>query len=417
MIRRYLQLSLLAITIMLMFGQSSAQAISSIGLKSILTSTPFYGADGGTDTCSSSSDLPVSTLPGGVPEPYNAIISAAAAKYGTDPSLVAAVFYWENRGFPSPDKTDWATSGAGAQGPMQFLPSTFAAHAQDGNGDGKKEITNIYDALYSGAELLNANGGKSGATLGTLDEPLAEGTLLRAAASYNWGGGNVNNAGANATLDDLPNETSDYMKAVYVLINSDFSEKPASGGEIETDTGDEGDATAITSTDGVACDTGSADIGEGTGQFIDNTATTIPGADQAIAKAQEIASYSPSQLQGICDGSPNCYRRCERLAGVIWGRESSGYTTANAHWSTAKASGKAHPGDRNVPPGAVLFYDTGSSAGHVATYLGGNKLMSNDVGDKASGITGGAYIVDAKDLEGGAWNLKYLGWVEPVPWI
>lgn len=52
-----------------------------------------------------------------------------------------------------------AVSSAGAEGPMQFLPSTFAIYGVDGNGDGKADINNQADAVYSAARYLCASGG------------------------------------------------------------------------------------------------------------------------------------------------------------------------------------------------------------------------------------------------------------------
>lgn len=51
-----------------------------------------------------------------------------------------------------------ASSYAGAQGPMQFLPSTFAAYAVDGDKDGDKDIADPADAVFSAAHYLCANG-------------------------------------------------------------------------------------------------------------------------------------------------------------------------------------------------------------------------------------------------------------------
>ena len=52
-----------------------------------------------------------------------------------------------------------ARSSAGALGPMQFLPTTWAAYGTDGNGDGVADIHNPLDALHGAARLLCANGG------------------------------------------------------------------------------------------------------------------------------------------------------------------------------------------------------------------------------------------------------------------
>lgn len=43
---------------------------------------------------------------------------------------------------------------ARAMGPMQFLPGTWARYASDGNGDGKADIQNIYDASLAAARYL-----------------------------------------------------------------------------------------------------------------------------------------------------------------------------------------------------------------------------------------------------------------------
>ena len=51
------------------------------------------------------------------------------------------------------------TSYAGALGPMQFLPGTWAAYGVDGDGDGRADVMNVVDALHGAARLLCANGG------------------------------------------------------------------------------------------------------------------------------------------------------------------------------------------------------------------------------------------------------------------
>lgn len=55
------------------------------------------------------------------------------------------------------------TSSAGAKGLMQFMPGTFRAYGVDGNGDGKKDIHNDADSVFSAAHYLVASGVKNGA--------------------------------------------------------------------------------------------------------------------------------------------------------------------------------------------------------------------------------------------------------------
>src|SRR5665811_1859621 len=53
-------------------------------------------------------------------------------------------------------------SSAGALGLMQFLPATWASMGVDGNGDGRVDIRNDADSIYSAANYLT----KSGVTKG-----------------------------------------------------------------------------------------------------------------------------------------------------------------------------------------------------------------------------------------------------------
>lgn len=119
-------------------------------------------------------------------------------------------------------------------------------------------------------------------------------------------------------------------------------------------------------------------------------------AAQAIAAARKAA------------GTTGWYRRCDNFVAQAYGWGSSGSDSANVHWNRLVDAGLAHPGDNNPPAGALLFYDTGESAGHVALYLGDDMVASNDIlGDGTIGI------VHRKDLTDGTWRLRYRGWAEP----
>jgi LysM repeat protein len=51
------------------------------------------------------------------------------------------------------------SNGSGPQGPLQFLPGTWAAYGIDGNGDGVADIDNAVDAIHGAANYLSAHGG------------------------------------------------------------------------------------------------------------------------------------------------------------------------------------------------------------------------------------------------------------------
>ena len=110
--------------------------------------------------------------------------SAARTCEGLNWTVLAAIHKVET-GFG----TGRATSSAGAQGPMQFMPATFAAYGVDGDSNGRAEINNVVDAIYSAANLLCANGAGDPERLASAiwnynhsDEYTAE--VLSLAASY-----------------------------------------------------------------------------------------------------------------------------------------------------------------------------------------------------------------------------------------
>ena len=71
-------------------------------------------------------------------------------------------------------------SSVGAEGPMQFMPATFAGYAVDGNGDGVADIWNPADSIYTAAHYLCANGAGSPAQALHRDLALQPRRLVRA---------------------------------------------------------------------------------------------------------------------------------------------------------------------------------------------------------------------------------------------
>jgi hypothetical protein len=106
---------------------------------------------------------PTSTVPPTTPpmtEPSNVYDRAAATCPGLPPAVLAAVHQVESGGARS-----GRVSIAGAQGPMQFLPSTWSAYGVDGDGDGRADINDLADAVFSAANHLCANGASDPARL------------------------------------------------------------------------------------------------------------------------------------------------------------------------------------------------------------------------------------------------------------
>lgn len=118
------------------------------------------------------------------PELIELYQAASETCEGLDWTVLAAIHKVET-GFAQGQ----ATSSAGAQGPMQFMPGTFASYGIDGNGDGRTNVNDVEDAVFSAANLLCANGAGDPARLATAiwnynhsDEYVAQ--VLSLAASY-----------------------------------------------------------------------------------------------------------------------------------------------------------------------------------------------------------------------------------------
>jgi hypothetical protein len=100
---------------------------------------------------------------GRVPADYFPWLPEAAAKYDLGPrgaSIVAAIHYvesdWDRS--PLPGVAPGTQNYMGAEGPGQFLVSSWAAYGVDANGDGVKDAYSIPDSVFATARLLHADG-------------------------------------------------------------------------------------------------------------------------------------------------------------------------------------------------------------------------------------------------------------------
>jgi len=88
-----------------------------------------------------------------IPADHLPIFLKAQEKYGVSWAVLAAIAKVES-GFGR----NMGPSGAGAIGYMQFMPDTWEAYKQDGNGDGKCDPYDPWDAVFTAAYYLKANG-------------------------------------------------------------------------------------------------------------------------------------------------------------------------------------------------------------------------------------------------------------------
>lgn len=167
----------------------------------------------------------ISNLPNTVPEEYRTLFTRAAAQYAVNPSYLTSLYLSENYNTWKPFNTTWASSNAGASGPFQFMPLTWDAYKQDGDGDGVMDINNMHDAAFSAAYKIKRDGGTISTPLGNITNPFVSGTLLYMATLYNWGGGNMRDHGATegASLSVAPRETQNYLNNIYSLITSNIT--------------------------------------------------------------------------------------------------------------------------------------------------------------------------------------------------
>jgi len=125
---------------------------------------------------------------------YSATIDAAAQRYGVDPALLTSVIQQESGFNPN------ATSGAGAQGLMQLMPSTAASLG----------VTDPYDptqSINAGAQYLS----------GKLNE--YGGNTSLALAAYNAGSGAVARYGGIPPYPETQNYVQDVLGRYQQLVN------------------------------------------------------------------------------------------------------------------------------------------------------------------------------------------------------
>ena len=103
---------------------------------------------------------PSNVTAGGIPVDFLRLYRVAASTCSGLPWVVLAAVGQVESGHGRNN----GPSSSGAEGPMQFLPSTFAGYAVDGDRDGDTDIWDPADAIFTAAHYLCANGGGRGPT-------------------------------------------------------------------------------------------------------------------------------------------------------------------------------------------------------------------------------------------------------------
>lgn len=157
----------------------------------------------------------VANVPG---EYQGVVLKAGSICPEITPPLIAAQIEAESNWNPK------AGSHAGAQGMAQFMPRTWASVGKDGDGDGKADILNPQDAIYSqGVYMCSlASEVKERISAGKLKGDVAQLAL----AAYNAGMGAVDAAGG------IPQyaETQNYVPKIMGLMAKYAAAKSVGGG-------------------------------------------------------------------------------------------------------------------------------------------------------------------------------------------
>ncbi|MET9183256.1 peptidase M23 [Kitasatospora aureofaciens] len=147
------------------------------------------------------------------------------------------------------------------------------------------------------------------------------------------------------------------------------------------------------------------------GAFHDSTATW----PDMVKNRRDIAGAIAWEKNEAANGAGTWKAMCLASTANAYGWSYAGYTNpptnthawAIEHYRNIIPAAWRHDGDRNPPPGALVYWDTGGQYGHVAVYIGDGKVASTDILRP-----GYIDIVPAETIET-KWGAKYLGWAPP----
>lgn len=272
-------------------------------------------------------DSPVgaAALSATVPTEYRDLVQEAGNTCPeVSPNLLAALLKQESGFNPK------ASSPAGAQGIAQFMPSTWASHGIDGNGDGKRDVWDPEDAIPSSAKYL--------CTIAEDVKDVPGDKRDNMLAAYNAG------SGAVKKYNGVPpyKETQNYVQTISAAADSN--------------------------------------PGGGTGTTTAQAVTAINAAEEKIGTPY---SWGGGNANGASNGT--CCSPSGKTGVGIVGFDCSGltvYAYAKAGITLPRTAAQQYAASEPVKPGQMrpgdlVFYGTtAASIHHVGIYVGNGYIIN-----------------------------------------
>lgn len=378
---------------LVVLSPNSVSALSSAQTNVFNLGIDYFNTENTGSSCSTSTvTVPAGTLPTMIPEPYNGAFTQGANAHSVSPALVAAIFSEEHdlggsetapdtsslpaawasliKKHPDPN-SGWTTSSQGAQGPFQFLPSTWT-----GLGYNINDINSLVVAADAAAQDLAKNGG----TIGSPEQPIGSPSIANAISAY------------NPNAYNQQTKSSWYVDATLIYYHYYSSQPGATGG---------GGSTTITTT-ASSCSVSCSGGGSATAGLSTVRQSVICLAQQELAlwKSQPgypTPAYAATGLLKYTDGwyEEWCadfvswiYNQAGdpftggssggwRLSGVSSIQTLDGQNT-NFHWHPMSSNYTPKPGD-------IAIYGTKHTSIYISTTNGLSTYIGGDEGNPPYG--------------------------------
>lgn len=135
------------------FLVGAAAAVTAFILFLVILVSASDNSSAACGVAGSASQPAASSSASAIPRNYLALYQKAGQDYGIPWNVLAGIGSVE-----SGHGQNMGPSSAGALGPMQFEPATWATYGVDGDGDGRRDIMNPADAIPGAAHYLKVSG-------------------------------------------------------------------------------------------------------------------------------------------------------------------------------------------------------------------------------------------------------------------